>query len=88
MAASQPGVHRVRADQDPEAFGIRHPVEEGSEMREFWGQLWQISKCRAPASKSRVREKFHENLIWVQRDQWEAKSFSPKDCFPVGEKDC
>ena len=28
-----------------------------------------------------------EGLVWIRKDLWESKSFTPEDCHPVGEGD-
>lgn len=66
----------------PEAH---NPLGE-EEIQDFWGQLWSSPKSQAPRG-ARVRGKKGENLVWVRRDLWESKDFSPGDCFLVREGD-
>lgn len=28
-----------------------------------------------------------DSLVWIRRDLWKAKSFTPEDCYPVRERD-
>lgn len=42
----------------------------------------KLTRCEA-----RVRAKERENLVWIQKDLWEARKFEPTDCFRVRESD-
>jgi len=59
---------------------------------DFFGQLWFIPSD-SPSPSGQVRVPHHgrrtgEDLVWICRDLWEAKTFEVNDCFPVGAGDC
>ncbi|KAG2613136.1 hypothetical protein PVAP13_4KG337300 [Panicum virgatum] len=55
---------------------------------EFFGQLWLVPDS-SPCSP-RVRgggERSRDNLVWIEKSKWVSNSFTPKECFPVGDGD-
>lgn len=36
---------------------------------------------------ARVRGENGESLVWIRRDLWDSKSFSPVECHPIGKSD-
>lgn len=65
----------------------RYPLEEGSEIQSFWGQLWQIPKSKSRNQQPSVREARQVNLVWVRRELWDSRSLAPEDCYPISEGD-
>jgi hypothetical protein len=67
------------------------PLEEGGAIEEFFGQLWLVPATQTthPDSRSRVSHSSAPNrdLVWIRRDLWESKRFSPEDCYPIGSND-
>jgi hypothetical protein len=67
------------------------PLEEGGAIEEFFGQLWLVPTTQATHldSRSRVSHSSDPNrdLVWIPRDLWESKGFSPEDCNPIGYND-
>lgn len=59
------------------------PCEEGAEIEDYWGQLWLIPKAQSEARVCQNRG----DLVWIRRDKWEKREFTPADCFPVGAGD-
>jgi hypothetical protein len=74
--------YRVEGGSKP-----RNPPREEEEIQDFWGQLWFFPNSKPNPDPARVRARRGENLVWVRRDLWRAKTFVPSDCYPVGEGD-
>lgn len=63
-----------------------NPLEDEEEIQNFWGQLWFVPKTN-PVERTRVREARGEDLVWIRRDLWLAKTFDTSDCHLVGDGD-
>jgi hypothetical protein len=61
-------------------------LEDEEEIQNFWGQLWFVPKTN-PVERTRVREARGEDLVWIRRDLWLAKTFDTSDCHLVGDGD-
>jgi hypothetical protein len=57
------------------------------DIYDFWGELWFIPNSLPSLPRARVRVKEGENLVWIRRDLWRSKSFTPTDCFSIREGD-
>lgn len=87
MARSRPLMHRSQVEKTKSRPRARNPLEEVDEIQEFWGQLWLFPTSKTTSRNPKAGRACEENLVWVQRDLWEAKTFSLEDCFPVSERD-
>jgi hypothetical protein len=62
-----------------------NPLDEDGAIEEFFGQLWFFpSEKKTTTTSSRVSQ---NHLVWIHRDLWKTKSFSPEDCYPISSKD-
>jgi hypothetical protein len=68
--------------------GHPNPLDEDGAIEEFFGQLWFFpSEKKRTSSRVSQNQETRGDLIWIRRDLWKTKSFSPEDCFPIGPKD-
>lgn len=78
---------RSRVSEQPKPC---NPLVDEDEVHSFWGQLWYIPNSLSSiqrGARARVRVQEGEKLVWIRRDLWEKKAFSPDVCFPVGDGD-
>lgn len=87
MARSQPLMLQSRVEKTKSRPRAWNPLEEVDEIQEFWGQLWLFATLKPTSRNPKAGRACEENLVWVRRDLWEAKTFSLEDCFPAPERD-
>lgn len=84
VAGCQPWWFRSRAKQAPRSLD---PDPEEGEIHDFWGQLWLVPNSQPRKRGARVQAERGEHLVWIQKELWDSKKFTPSDCCPVGEGD-
>ena len=77
-----------RARDDPPSRD-RDPDDEEGAVLEFFGQLWFIPETPPPQPRVRFGKGgvARDDLVWIEKKLWERNSFTPEDCFPVGDAD-
>jgi hypothetical protein len=88
VASSDSWSQRIESGAKVRSRNPNSTGEEGA-IEEFFGQLWLFpSAGSSQPEKARVSQRDSQaHLVWIRRDLWESKSFTPEDCCALGSND-